>query len=59
MGRNKKLREALAGLEKQIRAHERKIAEVPNATSVGAWQREIETWKTKRKQLVRRLKRNW
>ncbi len=64
MGRNKKLRERIAGYQQVIAKHEDRIrAELakdhPDEPLIAAWKREIEVWKETTTRLTRRLKREW
>ena len=64
MGRNKDLRERIAGWQRVIEAHEEKIQEErsrphPSDDLIGGWQREIETQRRAIARAMRRLKREW
>jgi hypothetical protein len=60
VGRNKKLRARLAGLEQRVREHQEKIQielakAPPNQTLIAHWRKEIEGWQKQREQLAHRL----
>lgn len=64
MGRNKHLRERIAGLERSIQEHEAKVREerskaCPDEGDLAHWQTETEVWKKQFARLTRRLKRDW
>jgi hypothetical protein len=64
VGRNKKLREKIAALERNIEAHKRKTAIeaaklIPNEDFMSHWRAEIAEWDKQRVRLLRRLRRDW
>jgi hypothetical protein len=64
MGRNRDLRRKIAGRERVVEEHEKKVRREltklePDELLIAHWQREIENWKRKILHLTRRLKREW
>jgi len=64
MGRNKDLREKIAGRQRMIEGHEEKIrGELskphPDESLIAHWRSEIEVVKEKVAELTRRLERDW
>ena len=64
MGRNKRIRKDLAGLERALRKHEEKIeAErakpIPNSKRIAHWEAEIRSFRKQMDRLLRRLRRDW
>ena len=64
MGRNKHLREALAGWEHAIEDHRRKLAQqralaTPDEKLITKWERDIAGFEKARARLLRRLRRDW
>jgi hypothetical protein len=64
VGRNKKIRASLAGLERTIEDHKRKIAfqraqRIPDEGLIAKWERDIAVFEEQRARLLRRLRRDW
>ena len=64
MGRNKRIRKDLAGLERALRKHEEKIEierakPVPKSERIAHWEGEIRSFKEQMDRLLRRLRRDW
>jgi hypothetical protein len=64
LGRNKKLRSRLKGLQKQIAEHQAKMEEEwkrfsPSPDVIAGWKREIAGWKKEAERILRRLRREW
>lgn len=62
MGRNRKLRKRIRGLEEQITEHERKIrselhSDLPDQDRIDHWEAEIRAFKESRERALRRLGR--
>ena len=59
MGRNKKLKKGIEGIEKQIELHKEKIESYdgPKETLIPYWRGEIERMKTVKEEKERKLKR--
>jgi peptidoglycan hydrolase CwlO-like protein len=62
MGRNKNIRNRIAGLEQAIAAHEKKIKNEEakpncNMKRIGHWRGEIDGWKKQIERLTERLRR--
>ena len=64
MGRNKRIRKDVAGLERALRKHEEKIEierarPTPNSGRIAHWEAEIQSFKKQIDRLLRRLRRDW
>jgi uncharacterized coiled-coil DUF342 family protein len=60
MGKNKKVRKRLKGLEEQIELHEAKVAQessrfIPDQGRIRHWQTELRAWRAQAARLQRRL----
>lgn len=64
MGRNKDLRRKIAGRQRMIETHERKIRREllkprPDESLIAHWQSEIKVWEEQVVHLNRRLEKDW
>jgi len=64
VGRNKKIRTRLSGLERSITKHQARIeaeraGDSPRPEVIKGWKAEIEGWEKERARLLRRLRRDW
>ena len=64
MGRSKRIRKDLAGLEGALRRHQEKIEierakPMPDSGRIAHWEAEIRAFRKQIDRLLRRLRRNW